>query len=142
MEAVDHLKSAGLKTTLPRLKVLALFEQSRDRHLSADDVYRHMMETGEEMGLATVYRILSQFEQAGILTRLQLGDKAVFELASDDHHDHIVCLQCGHVEEFFEPKIEELQHKIAKQHGFVLRDHALYLYVDCTRESCPHRKNN
>lgn len=134
------LKAMGLKTTLPRLKILNLLENSSVRHLSAEDIYKELLNEGEDIGLATVYRVLTQFEQAGLLERhhFETG-KAVFELSTDGHHDHLVCLQCGRVEEFFDAEIERRQEKIAKERGFVLQDHFLYLYADCTKENCPHR---
>lgn len=134
------LKAMGLKTTLPRLKILNLLENSPVRHLSAEDIYKELLNEGEDIGLATVYRVLTQFEQAGLLERhhFETG-KAVFELSTDGHHDHLVCLQCGRVEEFFDAEIERRQEKIAKERGFVLQDHFLYLYADCTKENCPHR---
>ncbi|WP_292977822.1 ferric iron uptake transcriptional regulator [Nitrosomonas sp.] len=135
------LKTMGLKTTLPRLKILNLFENSLVRHLSAEDVYKELLGDGEDIGLATVYRVLTQFEQAGLLERHHFeSGKAVFELASGNHHDHLVCLQCGHVEEFYDPEIEKRQAKIAKERGFVLQDHSLSLYADCIKDNCPHRK--
>jgi Fur family ferric uptake transcriptional regulator len=135
------LKAMGLKTTLPRLKILNLFENSPVRHLSAEDVYKELLAEEEDIGLATVYRVLTQFEQAGLLERQHFeSDKAVFELATGDHHDHLVCLQCGHVEEFFDPEIERRQIKIAKERGFTLQDHSLSLYADCTKKDCTYRK--
>lgn len=135
------LRNAGLKTTLPRLKVLGLFEHSKERHLSADDVYRMLLANGEDVGLATVYRVLTQFEQAGILVRRHFeNDKAVFELNEGRHHDHIVCLQCGHVEEFCDEGIEKRQKKVAASRGFKIHDHALHIYADCTTRDCPHRR--
>ncbi|BBL33800.1 ferric uptake regulation protein [Nitrosomonas stercoris] len=136
------LKAMGLKTTLPRLKILNLFENSAVRHLSAEDVYKELLAEDEDIGLATVYRVLTQFEQAGLLVRQHFeSGKAVFELATGDHHDHLVCLQCGHVEEFFDPAIEERQNKIAKERGFKLQDHSLSLYADCTKKDCTYRKS-
>src|SRR5665811_1100691 len=119
MHQPEHLKSAGLKSTLPRLKVLDLFENSKERHLSAEDVYRQLLSEGLDVGLATVYRVLTQFEQAGLLVRhhFETG-KAVFELNQGGHHDHLVCMQCGRVEEFFDPEIEKRQTKIARDRGF------------------------
>lgn len=135
------LKMMGLKTTLPRLKILNLFENSPIRHLSAEDVYKELLSEGEDIGLATVYRVLTQFEQAGLLERHHFeSGKAVFELASDNHHDHLVCLQCGRVEEFYDSEIEKRQARIAKERGFVLQEHSLSLYADCIKENCPHRK--
>lgn len=132
------LKSIGLKATLPRLKILDLFEQSDKRHLSAEEVYRLLSDEGQDIGLATVYRVLTQFEQAGLLMRHHFdGDKAVFELDQGDHHDHLVCLQCGKVEEFFDAEIERRQTRIAKERGFAIRDHSLHLYAECVKENCP-----
>ena len=135
------LKNIGLKTTLPRLKILNLFEQSSVRHLSAEDVYKVLISEGEDIGLATVYRVLTQFEQAGLLERHHFeSGKAVFELKGDGHHDHLVCLQCGRVEEFFDAEIEKRQTAIAKDRGFTLQEHSLSLYADCIKPNCPHRK--
>ena len=134
------LKNAGLKTTLPRLRILNLFEVSEVRHLTAEDVRNILLAEGEGVGLATVYRVLTQFEAAGLLIRHRFeGDKSVFELNPGSHHDHIVCLQCGKVEEFCDPDIEKQQEKIARQRGFALRDHALYLFADCIRPDCPNK---
>jgi Fur family ferric uptake transcriptional regulator len=134
------LKNVGLKATLPRLKVLSLFESSPQRHLSAEDVYRLLLTSGEDVGLATVYRVLTQFEQAGLLVRHHFeSDKAVFELNQGGHHDHIVCLQCGRVEEFFDEEIEQRQRKIADERGFKIHDHSLYIYADCTKQPCPYK---
>ncbi|MFM1881533.1 MAG: hypothetical protein RLZZ344_1767 [Pseudomonadota bacterium] len=135
------LKNTGLKVTVPRLKVLAIFEQSKTRHLSAEDVYRVMLAENVDIGLATVYRVLTQFEQAGILLRSNFeSGKAVFELNQGSHHDHLVCLDCGRVEEFFDAKIEDRQHKIAEEKGFELQDHSLALYGHCQRRACPHKR--
>lgn len=140
LKGID-LKTMGLKTTLPRLKILNLFEKSSVRHLSAEDVYKELLNEGEDIGLATVYRVLTQFEQAGLLERHHFeSGKAVFELRSDSHHDHLVCLQCGRVEEFYDAEIEKRQIKIAKDRGFHLQEHSLSLYADCTKPACPHRK--
>ncbi|MDX8385610.1 MAG: ferric iron uptake transcriptional regulator [Gallionella sp.] len=140
MENPEHLNKAGLKTTLPRLKVLNFFETSEERHWSADDVYKSLLDSGENIGLATVYRVLTQFEKAGLLIRHHFeGDKAVFELNNSDHHDHIVCLQCGHVEEFYDAAIEERQDKMAAAHGFSIREHSLHIYGDCTKKKCPRK---
>ncbi|MCP5245807.1 MAG: ferric iron uptake transcriptional regulator [Burkholderiales bacterium] len=134
------LKNIGLKTTLPRLKILNLFENSSIRHLSAEDVYKELLSENEDIGLATVYRVLTQFEQAGLLERHHFeSGKAVFELKSDGHHDHLVCLQCGRVEEFYDEAIEKRQIAIAKERGFKLQEHSLSLYADCLRTECPHR---
>ena len=135
------LKNIGLKTTLPRLKILNLFENSPVRHLSAEDVYKELINENEDIGLATVYRVLTQFEQAGLLERHHFeSGKAVFELKNEGHHDHLVCMQCGRVEEFYDADIEKRQVTIAKERGFKLRDHSLSLYAECMRDACPHRK--
>ena len=134
------LKSSGLKATLPRLKILEIFQGSSVRHLSAEDVYKLLLAENLDVGLATVYRVLTQFEQAGILSRNHFeSGKAVFELDQGTHHDHLVCLDCGRVEEFFDDEIERRQHKIAEDRGFKLTEHALSLYGNCTKENCPHR---
>lgn len=136
----EHLKNAGLKSTLPRLKVLDLFEKSEGRHLSAEDVYRQLLNNGEDVGLATVYRVLTQFQQAGLLIRHHFeGGKSIFELNGGDHHDHIVCLQCGHVEEFHDAAIEARQESVAAEHGFSIREHSLHIYADCNKKECPHK---
>jgi len=138
------LKSSGLKATVPRLKILDLFmknEANQGRHMTAEDVYRHLIAEDLDIGLATVYRVLTQFEQAGLLQRHYFDSgKAVFELNEGSHHDHLVCLQCGKVEEFFDPQIEERQNLVAKEHGFEVREHALYLYANCVKPDCPNRK--
>lgn len=140
MTHAEELKNSGLKATLPRLKVLEVFQKSSQRHMSAEDVYKHLLAEGADVGLATVYRVLMQFEQAGILSRNHFeAGKAVFELNEGKHHDHLVCLDCGRVEEFFDPEIEKRQQKIARDRGFVLQDHALSLYGNCTKANCPHR---
>ena len=136
----SDLKTIGLKATLPRLRILELFEKSSVRHLSAEDIYKTLSKDGTDTGLATVYRVLTQFEQAGLLIRhhFETG-KAVFELNRGGHHDHLVCMQCGHVEEFFDAEIEKRQEKIAKDRGYKIHDHSLHIYADCTRASCPHK---
>ena len=140
MKEPQDLKNAGLKATLPRLKVLGLFESSEQRHLSAEDVYKMLLSSGEDVGLATVYRVLTQFEQAGLLMRHHFeGGKSVFELKQDGHHDHIVCLQCGRVEEFYDEEIENRQKKAATERGFAIHDHSLHIYADCTKNPCPHK---
>lgn len=137
------LKTIGLKATVPRLRILELFEKSTVRHLSAEEVYRALLSEGTDMGLATVYRVLMQFEQAGLLIRHHFeSDKAVFELNRGEHHDHLVCVQCGHVEEFQDAEIERRQVKIAQERGFRIHDHSLHIYADCTRRNCPHRGKN
>ena len=146
---MQNLKTIGLKATTPRLKILELFQTSSQRHLSADDVYRSLMLENQDIGLATVYRVLAQFEQAGILSRNHFASsdtmgsgagKAVYELADAQHHDHLVCLDCGKVEEFFDAAIEAKQHAVAKSKGFELADHALSLYAHCTKKACPSRR--
>jgi Fur family ferric uptake transcriptional regulator len=142
MSSAQSLKDIGLKATLPRRKVLELFENSKVRHLSAEDVYRSLIAEGIDIGLATVYRVLTQFEQAGLLSRQHFETgKAVFELNQGGHHDHLVCLQCGRVEEFFDAEIEQRQSEVACKRGFELRGHSLALYADCTKPDCPHRKD-
>jgi Fur family ferric uptake transcriptional regulator len=137
----QNLKTIGLKATAPRLRILELFGRSTVRHLSAEDVYRMLMGEGVDVGLATVYRVLTQFEQAGLLQRHHFeSGKAVFELNDSAHHDHLVCLQCGRVEEFYDAEIEKRQGRIAKERGFAIRDHALALYADCTKPDCPNKK--
>lgn len=142
MSNPSDLKSIGLKATLPRLKILDLFEQSAKRHMTAEEVYRLLTDEGQDIGLATVYRVLTQFEQAGLLMRHHFdSDKAVFELNEGEHHDHLVCLQCGKVEEFFDSEIEKRQNRIAKERGFAIHDHSLQIYADCIKENCPNRKS-
>ncbi len=142
MSNPSDLKSIGLKATLPRLKILDLFEQSDKRHMTAEEVYRLLSDEGHDIGLATVYRVLTQFEQAGLLMRHHFdSDKAVFELNQGDHHDHLVCLQCGKVEEFFDSEIEKRQNRIAKERGFAIHDHSLQIYADCIKPDCPNRKS-
>lgn len=141
MSHPSDLKSIGLKATLPRLRILDLFEQSHKRHMTAEEVYRLLSDEGQDIGLATVYRVLTQFEQAGLLMRHHFdSDKAVFELNQGDHHDHLVCLQCGKVEEFYDSEIEKRQTRIAKERGFAIHDHSLQIYADCIKENCPNRK--
>jgi Fur family ferric uptake transcriptional regulator len=141
MSTSQDLKSAGLKATLPRLRIINLFEGSKVRHLSAEDVYKLLLADGIDIGLATVYRVLTQFEQAGLLVRHHFeSGKAVYELNEGKHHDHLVCLQCGRVEEFYDAEIEKRQIRIARERGFEIREHALYLYVECTKPRCPYRK--
>jgi Fur family ferric uptake transcriptional regulator len=140
MTRSHDLKTSGLKATLPRLKILNLFETSDLRHMTAEDVYKLLLKEGMDIGLATIYRVLTQFEQAGILIRHHFeGGKAVFELNEGAHHDHLVCVQCGHVEEFYDPEIERRQVKIAKEHGFRLHEHSLQLYADCIKQDCPYK---
>jgi Fur family ferric uptake transcriptional regulator len=135
-----NLKSSGLKATLPRLRILNLFENASVRHMSADDIYRLLMQDGLDIGLATVYRVLTQFEQAGLLKRHHFeSGKAVFELNQGGHHDHLVCLQCGRVEEFYDAEIEKRQERIAQERGFSIHEHSLSLYADCTKPNCPYK---
>lgn len=137
----QSLKSIGLKATFPRLKILELFENSEIRHLTAEDVYKILINEGMDIGLATVYRVLTQFEQAGLLERHYFeSGKAVFEMNEGKHHDHLVCVNCGRVEEFYDAEIERRQALIAKERGFTIQEHALYLYVECTKTDCPHRE--
>ena len=132
MSHADDLKSSGLKATLPRLKILEVFQTSDIRHLTAEDVYKHLLTEGSDIGLATVYRVLMQFEQAGILTRSHFeSGKSVFELNEGKHHDHLVCTGCGRVEEFYDPEIERRQQMISKDKGWILQDHAMSLYGLC-----------
>jgi len=141
MSKIDELKSTGLKATLPRLKILEIFQKGTRRHMTAEDVFRVLLEEQSDVGLATVYRVLSQFEQAEILTRSHFeSGKAVYELNEGHHHDHLVCLDCGRVEEFFDAQIEQRQNAVAKEKGFEIADHALSLYAHCNRGSaCEHR---
>ncbi len=137
----SELKATGLKATLPRLKILEIFQKNPVRHLSAEDIYRLLLSENLEIGLATVYRVLTQFEQAGILSRnyFEIG-KAVFELNEGTHHDHMVCIDCGRVEEFQDDEIEKRQYEIAKKHGFEIVDHTLAIYGHCGRPDCKPRK--
>ena len=137
---IHELKNTGLKATVPRLKILEIFQRSKQRNMTAEDVYRMLLEERFDVGLATVYRVLQQFEQADILKRSNFeSGKAIYELNEGEHHDHLVCLDCGKVEEFFDAEIEKRQHDIAKQRGFVITDHSLSLYGHCTRSDCPNR---
>jgi Fur family ferric uptake transcriptional regulator len=142
MTGPNDLKNIGLKATLPRLKILDIFRQGTRRHMSAEDVYKELLADNHDIGLATVYRVLTQFEQAGLLKRSNFeSGKAVFEMDEGSHHDHLVCLQCGRVEEFFDPEIEKRQQRIAKDRGFALQEHALSLYGNCSKPNCEHRRN-
>jgi Fur family transcriptional regulator, ferric uptake regulator len=143
----DDLKSSGLKATAPRLKILELFHKTQqnqgNRHMTAEDVYRLLLAENLDVGLATVYRVLTQFEQAGLLQRHHFeSGKAVFELNEGSHHDHLVCLQCGRVEEFYDAQIEQRQIHVARERGFAVNDHALYLYADCIKKDCEHAKGS
>ena len=140
MKHVDELKSSGLKATLPRIKILEIFQKTALRHMTAEDVYKTLLSEGADIGLATVYRVLMQFEQAGLLTRSHFeSGKSVFELNEGQHHDHLVCVTCGRVEEFYDAQIEQRQRSVAQARGFELHDHALSLYAACTKKACPHR---
>jgi Fur family ferric uptake transcriptional regulator len=140
LTSTENLKTSGLKATLPRLRILELFERSSVRHLSAEDVYKLLQKEGTDTGLATVYRVLTQFEQAGLLIRHHFeSDKAVFELNQGSHHDHLVCMQCGQVEEFYDPEIEKRQAQVAEARGFKIHDHSLHIYADCIRNNCPRK---
>ncbi len=141
MNHADELKSSGLKATLPRIKILEVFQRGAQRHMTAEDVYKVLLTEGSDIGLATVYRVLMQFEQAGLLSRNHFeSGKSVFELNEGQHHDHLVCLDCGRVEEFFDAQIEQRQHEIAASRGFKLQEHALSLYASCQTTDCPHRR--
>ena len=144
---LTDLKNSGLKATLPRLKILEVFQRSTAalgiRHMSAEDVYKALIAEQLDVGLATVYRVLTQFEQAGLLTRHHFeAGRAVFELNEGAHHDHLVCLTCGRVEEFFDPQIEARQQRVAADRGFALHDHSLALYGACVKPDCPHRRSD
>ncbi|ORU90035.1 MAG: transcriptional repressor [Cycloclasticus sp. symbiont of Poecilosclerida sp. M] len=131
MESKD-LRDAGLKVTLPRLKILKMLEKAANRHLSAEAIYKVLLEEGEEIGLATVYRVLTQFESAGLIKRHHFeGGNSVFELEQGEHHDHILCIKCGRVDEFYDDLIEERQNKVAEKLGYKMTDHSLYMYGVC-----------
>jgi Fur family ferric uptake transcriptional regulator len=136
----QEIRNAGLKVTVPRVKILELLETSGERHVSAEDVYRMLLESGQEIGLATIYRVLTQFESAGLVERHNFeGGSSVFELNRGQHHDHIICMVCGRVEEFVDETIEQRQQEIAEQHGFEIGDHSLTIYGSCMDPHCPHR---
>jgi Fur family transcriptional regulator, ferric uptake regulator len=140
MTHAEEIKNSGLKATLPRIRILEVFQKTALRHMTAEDVYKALLHEGSDIGLATVYRVLMQFEQAGILSRNHFeAGKALFELNEGTHHDHLVCLDCGRVEEFYDPQIEQRQRSIAQARGFELQDHALAMYAVCSRTNCPHR---
>lgn len=133
MESQD-LRKVGLKVTLPRMKILEILEQNEQRHLSAEDVYKALLEAGEDIGLATVYRVLTQFETAGLVTRHHFeGGHSVFELSHGEHHDHILCVKCGRVDEFVDEVIEQRQKEIAEKAGYEMTDHSLYIYGVCEK---------
>lgn len=143
MESQNELKSAGLKATFPRLKILDIFRRAEPRHQSAEDVYRTLIAEDVEIGLATVYRVLTQFEQAGILTRSQFdGTRAVFEINDGDHHDHLICTSCGKVVEFHDTSILERQQAISEEHGYTLESHTLMLYGICPECSAESEQQN
>ncbi|MDT8388394.1 MAG: ferric iron uptake transcriptional regulator [Thiogranum sp.] len=140
MESND-LRKAGLKVTLPRMKILEILETNETRHMSAEDVYKMLLEGQEDIGLATVYRVLTQFEAAGLVERHHFeGGHSVFELNEGHHHDHIVCVQCGKVSEFVDETIEKCQEQVASKAGFRIRDHSLIIYGECTDKNCPELK--
>ena len=140
MTRVDDLKSSGLKATLPRIKILEVFQHAKRRHMTAEDVFKALLTENADIGLATVYRVLMQFEQAGLLTRSNFeSGKAVFEINEGQHHDHLVCLDCGRVEEFFDAQIEQRQREVTVSRGFELQEHSLALYARCTKVNCEHR---
>lgn len=146
MPSKSELKKAGLKTTVPRLKILGILEESSVRHMTAEDVYKELLEAGEDIGLATVYRVLTQFESAGLVMRHNFeGGRSVFELDDEGHHDHLVCMECGRVFEFYDKTIEDRQRKVAENAGFVLQDHALHMYGVChgmkKNGKCSAKKN-
>ncbi len=139
MDTINEIKSTGLKATLPRLRILEIFQRAEQRHMTAEDVYRHLLAEDTDIGLATVYRVLSQFEQAGLLSRSHFDTtKAIYELSDGEHHDHLVCMDCGMVLEFHDTAIERRQEEVAAARGFTLEDHSLSLYARCNRDNCPN----
>ena len=137
MEDQD-LKRAGLKVTLSRMKILELLEKSDKRHMSAEDIYKALLDVGKEIGLATIYRVLTQFEAAGLVIRHHFeSGQAVFELERGHHHDHLICVKCGKIVEFVDESIEAKQEKIAEENGFKISDHSLIIYGVCSKENCP-----
>ena len=140
MSNINELKNTGLKATLPRLKILEIFQGGKQRHMTAEDVFRVLLEDRSDIGLATVYRVLMQFEQAGLLNRSNFeSGKAVYEINEGQHHDHLVCLDCGKVEEFYDAEIEKRQHAVASEKGFTINEHSLSIYANCTKPNCPNR---
>ena len=138
----QNLRKAGLKVTLPRMKILEILEQSSKQHLSAEDIYRVLLESEEEIGLATIYRVLTQFEGAGLVIRHHFeGGQAVFELDRGKHHDHLICIKCGKIVEFVNAEIEQQQKLIADKEGFKITDHSLTIYGECTDASCVGNEN-
>ena len=141
MSNISELKSTSLKATLPRLKILEIFQTGKQRHMTAEDVFRVLLDDRSDVGLATVYRVLTQFEQAGLLNRSNFeSGKAVYELNEGQHHDHLVCLDCGKVEEFYDAEIEKRQHAVATIKGFTITDHSLSIYANCTKPKCLNRQ--
>jgi Fur family ferric uptake transcriptional regulator len=139
----NDLRKAGLKVTAPRTKILKILEERQLDHLKAEDVYKSLLESGDDIGLATVYRVLTQFEAAGLVKRHNFeGGGAVFELDDGAHHDHLVCQACGRVEEFLDPIIETRQEEIARERGFEILSHSMILYGRCIRNGCAHRKDS
>ena len=139
----SDLRKLGLKVTAPRIKILKILEDRRVEHLKAEDVYKSLLESGDDIGLATVYRVLTQFEGAGLVKRHNFeGGGAVFELDDGAHHDHIVCQECGRVEEFLDPMIESRQEEIAHEHGFEIISHSMILYGRCSKDGCAHREDS
>jgi Fur family ferric uptake transcriptional regulator len=135
-----ELKQAGLKVTLPRMRILDMLHDNQDLHMSAEDIYKSLLSSNEEIGLATVYRVLTQFEAAGLVKRHHFeSGQSVFELNQGDHHDHILCMQCGRIEEFYDEVIEQRQKAIADRLGFEIADHSLILYANCLKKDCPNR---
>lgn len=138
MKNIENLKSTGLKATLPRLKILEIFQTGKQRHMTAEDIFRVLLDERSDIGLATVYRVLTQFEQAGILLRSNFeSGKAVYELDEGQHHDHLICISCGKVEEFYDPEIEKRQQMVAEQKGWTIQDHSMVIYGQCA--SCKKR---
>jgi len=136
-----ELKQAGLKVTLPRIKILEMLQSQEGSHLTAEEIYRTLLESGEEIGLATVYRVLTQFESAGLVKRHHFeSGQSVFELNQGQHHDHILCVECGRIEEFCDDEIERRQQRVARRMGFELAEHSLILYGRCTRPECAHHQ--
>ena len=146
MTKSDELRNMGLKATIPRVKILDLFQKAKGagrHHMSAEEVQQQLAADEVDLGLATVYRVLTQFEQAGLLTRHFFDSgRAVFEINEGGHHDHLVCLQCGRVEEFYDAAIEKRQTKVAEDRGFKVIEHSLHMYADCTKPNCPNRKES
>ena len=143
MSNISELKNTGLKATLPRLKILEIFQAGKKRHMTAEDVFRVLLEDRSDIGLATVYRVLTQFEQAGLLNRSNFeSGKAVYEINEGQHHDHLVCLDCGKVEEFYDAEIEKRQHAVASEKGFTINEHSLSIYANCTKPDCTNRSQS